>query len=475
MNKQIHSNPINMATAVASASNTAVAPAPVVAAVESPTECSICVSPFNKTSRKMVDCGRCDEKVCMECVKKYFDTTINDPHCMHCHHAWDLFYVNKTMSRNYMTSQWKSTRSDLLFRREQSFFPETMPLVALEVEKEGLVEELSKIAEQEVTLRQRKVEIQRRHNAILYRQNHPNEPVEAGGGVVAGGAVRSTTFSIRQCATANCKGFLDNKGHCILCNKSTCLRCNVIVHPKPEEGGQPAHECREDDLQTWDLIRSSSKPCPNCGTRTQRTEGCAQMFCIGCHKAWNWNTGKIETGPVHNPHYYEWAARIGVENLQQQQLQDPCNRRVVWNYWHFNNLVRDNTSSIAGLGDKFRRVHQYLNHIAHHEVESSRNRVNQNNTDLRISYLRNKIDDAVYKKKLIAREIQRQKDVRLLDVYETLSMVSEQLLLDLSNRRLTFPQFFDRLKEAQKFVNENIGEINACFKSNISPMTISGL
>jgi len=199
------------------------------------------------------------------------------------------------------------------------------------------------------------------------------------------------------------------------------------------------------------------------------------MFCIGCHKAWNWNTGKIETGPVHNPHYYEWAARIGLENLQQRQQQDPCNRRAVWNYWHFSNLVRDNTPSIAGLGDKFRRVHQFLNHTAHHEVESSRNRVNQNNTDLRISYLRNKMDDTVYKKKLIAREIQRQKDVRLLDVYETLSMVSEQLLSDLANRRLTFPQFFDRLKEAEKFVNENISEINACFKSNISPMTISGL
>jgi len=428
----------------------------------------------------------------MECVKRYFDTTINDPHCMHCHHAWDLFYVNKTMPRNYMASQWKSTRSDLLFRREQSFFPETMPLVALEVEKEGLEVELQDILAKETQLRLRKTQVLRRKHAIEYRIHHPNEPepvgADAAAGAAAGGGGRSTSsFSIRQCATANCKGFLDNKGHCILCTKNTCLRCNVIVPGtphKPEESDTadgdedtaliPGHECREDDLQTWDLIRSSSKPCPSCGTRTQRTEGCAQMFCLGCHKAWNWNTGKIETGPVHNPHYYEWAARIGLENLQQQQQQDPCNRRAVWNYFHFNQVLRD-SPLIPQLSDRFRRIHQFLNHTTHMEVDTLRRRVTQNNTDLRISYLRNKIDDAVYKKKLIAREIQRQKDVRLLDVYETLSMVSEQLLVDLASRRNTFPQFFDRLREALSFVNENISEINACFKSNISAMIIPAL
>lgn len=429
-----------------------------------PTECSICISPFNKTSHKMVDCGRCEEKVCMECIKRYFDTTIQDPHCMHCHHAWDLFYVNKTMPRNYMTSQWKSARSDLLFRREQSFFPETMPLVALEVEKDALTEEMIRIVDQEHALRQRKSAIQRRQAAIMYRLQHPNEPVAPERGAVAGGGIaESTSFSIRQCATPNCKGFLDKKGHCILCIKDTCLRCNVVV-----PGKDPAHECQEDDLQTWDLIRSSSKPCPSCGTRTQRTEGCAQMFCLGCHKAWNWNTGKIETGPVHNPHYYEWAARIGLE----QQLQDPCNRRAVWNPFHFNAVLRNTAGNIA---EKFRRVHQFLNHTKHMEVDTLRHKVTHDNTDLRISYLRNKIDDAVYKKKLIAREIQRQKDVRLLDVYETLIMISEQLLLDLVNRRIMPLQFFQRIGEAQKFVNENIAEINACFKSSISPMVIHGL
>ena len=101
------------------------------------------------------------------------------------------------------------------------------------------------------------------------------------------------------CVTEDCKGFVDSEGNCPVCQKMTCLKCNVT---KVDD----THVCSQVDVDTWNDLKKNTRPCPNCNTRIFKISGCDQMFCIQCNTAFSWSRGTIEQGAIHNPHYFEW-------------------------------------------------------------------------------------------------------------------------------------------------------------------------
>jgi len=408
-------------------------------------ECAICCNEFNKLSRKIVGCLKCGEKVCSTCVKKYLLSTLEDPHCMHCKHAWDLFFLNKILPRNFLSKEWKQSRSNLLYDREKSFFPETMPYVALEIEKEKVHNELLTVEAQIQQLKIKRYQLQGRMATL----SHTDQEIPARA---------QNSFNIRACIQDGCKGFVDAKGLCPVCSHTLCLHCDRAKHKEDD------HICDPSDIETWQQIMKSSKPCPNCATRIQKASGCSQMWCPGCHVAFNWNTGAIEKGAIHNPHFYEWAERLGINAAHQNQnaiYQQPCQDRRVWNYYNFIRVVP------AQNKVEFRNMHQKLNHIINNDMYEIRAKVERNNRDLRIRFIRNQMDEKKFKKMLISREIQVQKNTRLLEMLDTLNLVIVPLFHNFLEKTISYENVMSNIKNIKQFMDETVDEINHSFHSNI--------
>jgi hypothetical protein len=143
---------------------------------------------------------------------------------------------------------------------------------------------------------------------------------------------------------------------------------------------------------------------------------------------------------------------------------NPCDAQRVWHYYYYPSDVRSMES--------FRVTHQRLNHVLHYELDKFREKIQRDNTDLRISFLRDKISEENYKKILIKREIQRQKDVRMVESLETASQVITPLLQQIMTKQLTVEAFEIQVKQIERFLNDNITEMNSTFKSNVGCLSL---
>jgi hypothetical protein len=206
----------------------------------------------------------------------------------------------------------KEHRENVLFEREQGLMPATQPEVVLERIRREVVSlrlDFMKHARQKADSVCRvhappEVEILRgfwdRVLHLHYREHRGKEPKK--------------TKLIRKCPVTDCKGFLNKQWNCQLCTNTICRSCNEV---KSQD-----HQCDPETVETVKLIRKDTKPCPTCGTLIFRASGCPQMWCVECHTTFDWNTGNIETGVIHNPHYYEYHRRNGT--LQRNPGDVPC-------------------------------------------------------------------------------------------------------------------------------------------------------
>lgn len=127
----------------------------------------------------------------------------------------------------------------------------------------------------------------------------------------------------------------------------------------------PNHKCNENDIESIKLIDSDTKPCPVCFVRIHKYEGCDQAYCTQCKTAFSYDTGKIERGRIHNPHYYEQMEKLNMNT----DCEDGDPGFFIYSQKRSDNVVK--------LIKMYNVIHRYYVH----NIGVLENRYNSNNHD----------------------------------------------------------------------------------------------
>lgn len=348
------------------------------------TECGICCDKYNLSTKKAVKCeyNDCEFSSCKSCTRTYLLGTTADPHCMNCKKPWNEKFIVENLNRSFCDKEYKIHRKELLVEREISKLPETMDAaekekrIETENEKANVLQTQIKNRNKEIL--ELKIQVNICSNTIYKIKNGEQ-----------GADVERRKF-IMACPNNNCRGYLSTQYKCDLCELFTCPHCiELIGYNKTDE-----HTCNPDNVASAELIKKDTKPCPQCGIRIYKISGCSQMWCTECKVAFDYNTLKIDTGAVHNPHYYQHLA-------QQNNGQAPRNPRDVLcgglcsvrniHYIVFAKLkilIKDETE-LQTIQTYISDMHRTVSHITHHELYVARRQVRDlvNTEDLRIIYI----------------------------------------------------------------------------------------
>jgi hypothetical protein len=189
------------------------------------------------------------------------------------------------------------------------------------------------------------------------------------------------------------------------------------------------HTCDPGQKESVALIIKESKPCPKCGERISKIDGCDQMWCIDCHTAFSWATGAIVNGIVHNPHYYEYLRKQGNGVAPRNAGDVPCGG--IPYYRHLDRAVEKCSTDIKRLTE---RMHRITGEIADLRIPMYQGHFNVNdNGDLGVQYLLKEIDKESMKKELAKRELKRNKHLAIRAILEMFVNTSTMMLNEIVN------------------------------------------
>ncbi len=269
--------------------------------------------------------------------------------CMGCRHSLTVDYVASVTTLKF-EEEYRQHRSAIELSKEMSMLPATQPLVEIAMKKSTLIARLSelkaaeKMAKSEVkTLVKDRTRICARileirdgtqppaintlsleANLLKIRKKETKCKLHLGEIISdmrsihkeikrfpdqPDAILNETQSFVKRCSVVTdgecCRGFLSTAWKCGTCSTFACSKCHGVKDGKND----PTHVCAEDDVATVKMLSDGTKPCPTCGTLISYVSGCSQIWCPGCNGIFSWTTGKVMTGTIHNPHYYEYQRR----------------------------------------------------------------------------------------------------------------------------------------------------------------------
>tara|TARA_B100001173_G_scaffold255270_1_gene227012 strand:- start:3085 stop:4215 length:1131 start_codon:yes stop_codon:yes gene_type:complete len=330
---------------------------------------------------------------------------------MNCKNELDREFIDSSCTVRFRNVEYKTHLENILFEKEKARMPETQPEVERIIKMRTLREKYYSLL---TALRYYRID---RQNALDMEEeteqwdNQINTTevylaqLTYDMNVLRYNNVEIDTGRnfIKMCPNGECRGFIDNDFVCGICKKQFCKKCNEELHEN--------HVCIPETVETIKLINKDTKPCPKCATMIYKIDGCAQMWCTNCNTAFDWRTGNLVKGRIHNPHFFEFKKR------SREHGDIPCGGRP----------------SISELSDKkasneildlLITLHRIDNELIHRYGDI----YDDDNHHLRISYMLNSISEYEFKKELQKRDKQKCKNTDVRNIYELFTNSVSDLL-----------------------------------------------
>ena len=426
--------------------------------VVEPESCSICADKYTAIVRKKISCKYCAASTCSKCIEQYLLTRHEDAHCIHCRVNYNDTTLGEICTRTYLNQTYFKHRQEVLINRERANLPALQEEALREQRRRKKDIMIHAINAEIAVFKARRVEVMREYNQVygeyygagqqtparMTRLNQlldeSNEllervrekkdliyairwPPRARDEVIAVADDKKEEEKkkfVRRCTRDGCQGFLSTAWKCGLCEWYSCAHCFVVkgqTHDVP-------HECKKEDVETADLIKKDCKPCPKCGEFIQKSSGCDQMFCISCQTPFSWTSGKIVTsGPIHNPHYYEWMKRTGGA-MPRNPADVPCGGFPgAWELVRFPRGVR---RELANLFYEFHRICQELQDISTRNFRTHFDNAQFN--QMNIKFLLGELEEKKWGQQLAIAEKKKKRDGEVQEIMGAFRMAAVELV-----------------------------------------------
>lgn len=459
-------------------------------------ECIICAEKFTAVARKKINCPKCNQDICIKCVQRFLLNTMDEPHCMNCKQGFSRYFLQTNLTKTFIDKDYAKHRAEILWKREESYLPAAQVKAerivrskALEkdehIEVKDKIKEIRtkiEVLEREMTFHKK---ILSQHEEDVYRLSKGmptrKELAEMGGEEEIDNVVRKQ-FT-RKCTNENCNGWLSSAWKCGICENYTCSKCFIIKGKKNDE--ENPHICKKEDIETAELIKKDTKPCPQCGEAIQRSAGCSVMFCVSCHTPFDWDTLEIiKKGNIHNPHYIEWRNAMGTAGTERAFGDVPCggipDDEFIWR------LLK------TPARDLLSKIWSFINHVSDYELRKYQEDA-KSTEDLRIKFLLNETTKDDIQRYLQVRERKNERNRSIRDVLNTFRDASaeelriiEQIIIqapfDRTNRDSiegvpeflkAYNRFIESMELLRDFINKSLEDVSKAYGCTV-PYILGG-
>lgn len=194
---------------------------------------------------------------------------------MGCRRAWNDEFLDMNFTKAFRTGAYKKHREDILLEREIAILPTRQPRVEATLKTREILEKMKKVNEELYEWEKKRQEILKVSSNLsrgLTRYTAESEGRAPPAWTLTEGEAKSSERAkfVMKCPFEDCRGFLSTAYKCGTCQQWACPDCLVIKGKDKDV----EHTCDPGVKETVALIIKESKPCPKCGERISKIDGC---------------------------------------------------------------------------------------------------------------------------------------------------------------------------------------------------------